>query len=576
MVKIIRWCFNILTVFLLLVVFKLNAFASTTDYIISTVQDFLAMNDPTGNYSLANDLDFSQTPYVPLFTDSVHPFSGTFDGNNHQLIGIDFEVDTSADIDTGLFAYVDHATIKNIRINDVDFSITGNPLDQDSVGILAGTAISSHFTNIKIIRASITTQANVPFIVGGIVGSAMTSDFDHIQADIRYQGDAQYLGGLVGIYMDASSNPIQDIALKVNFDGADIMGGLFGGYYESDVSHLSINRISVRGVMRSDNAASALFGAAYLLELQASDVTTAVSLQANNALASSVYSTVTSDNFITSSTLTRFFSQNSVSLSNSVALLTPPNAFLDTAGCEDCIYLSNQGLIHSSAPALTSTQAQDSSNFPHYDFSTLWVIHPKLNEGRPYLRYGLETLDFEENGGSVLDPQPFFPYEAIPTPLSSTRTGYTFDGWYSDSALTQAFDFSATTHSSSQTLYAKWSLNAYTLRFEENGGSTVSDITQNYASTVNEPTNPTKMGYSFGGWYSDSGFSNVYTFSTMPASNTTLYAKWTSITTPTNPTPEPTVQTAERLPNTGLGLNLNFIVVGLGLVILKTSRKSLH
>ena len=36
--------------------------------------------------------------------------------------------------------------------------------------------------------------------------------------------------------------------------------------------------------------------------------------------------------------------------------------------------------------------------------------------------------------------------------------------------------------------------------------------------------------YTFGGWYSDSGLTAPYTFSTMPASNLVLYAKWTAPT----------------------------------------------
>ena len=42
------------------------------------------------------------------------------------------------------------------------------------------------------------------------------------------------------------------------------------------------------------------------------------------------------------------------------------------------------------------------------------------------------------------------------------------------------------------------------------------------------PSAPTKTGYTFAGWYSNSGLTTPYTFTTMPASNTTAYAKWTA------------------------------------------------
>lgn len=44
---------------------------------------------------------------------------------------------------------------------------------------------------------------------------------------------------------------------------------------------------------------------------------------------------------------------------------------------------------------------------------------------------------------------------------------------------------------------------------------------------VPEPANPTKEGYSFGGWYEDSDFLNLFVFSERQITdNITLYAKW--------------------------------------------------
>ena len=80
------------------------------------------------------------------------------------------------------------------------------------------------------------------------------------------------------------------------------------------------------------------------------------------------------------------------------------------------------------------------------------------------------------------------------------------------------------------TLYAKWTVNNYTISFEENGGSAVLDITQAFGSAVTAPTAPTKEGYTFGGWYSDVALTTAYTFGTMPAQNITLHAKWNVIT----------------------------------------------
>ncbi|GEM_PF-2889573 len=64
--------------------------------------------------------------------------------------------------------------------------------------------------------------------------------------------------------------------------------------------------------------------------------------------------------------------------------------------------------------------------------------------------------------------------------------------------------------------------------FETNGGSTIKPVVQVEGSAVSLPTNPSKDGYDFSGWYSDSGLTTPYTFTIMPVDNVTIYAKWTS------------------------------------------------
>jgi uncharacterized repeat protein (TIGR02543 family) len=138
------------------------------------------------------------------------------------------------------------------------------------------------------------------------------------------------------------------------------------------------------------------------------------------------------------------------------------------------------------------------------------------------------TITFDVNGGTDVSPLNALYGSLITAPTAPTKTGYTFDGWYSDQALTQVYTFN--TMPTDLTLYAKWNPAPFTISFEENGGSVVNSITQNYLTIVNEPNNPVKSGYTFGGWYTDDGsFEQAFTFSSMPASNTTLYAKWTPI-----------------------------------------------
>jgi uncharacterized repeat protein (TIGR02543 family) len=116
----------------------------------------------------------------------------------------------------------------------------------------------------------------------------------------------------------------------------------------------------------------------------------------------------------------------------------------------------------------------------------------------------------------------------ITAPVNPTRSGYTFAGWFSDEALTTAYTFS-TMPSQATTLYAKWTINEYTITFNSNGGTSVTAITQDFGTAITAPADPTRSGYTFAGWFSNEALTTSYTFSTMPSQATTLYAKWTGI-----------------------------------------------
>ena len=65
-----------------------------------------------------------------------------------------------------------------------------------------------------------------------------------------------------------------------------------------------------------------------------------------------------------------------------------------------------------------------------------------------------------------------------------------------------------------------------TITFEENGGTIVSNITQEYGTTLIQPTDPILEWHTFDGWYSDSELSTTFAFTNTMPTNITLYAKW--------------------------------------------------
>ncbi len=70
---------------------------------------------------------------------------------------------------------------------------------------------------------------------------------------------------------------------------------------------------------------------------------------------------------------------------------------------------------------------------------------------------------------------------------------------------------------------------SFTVSFEENGGSAVSDITKIGGSIMGALPVPARPGYKFGGWFTDNGtFKNEFKLKLFPKENVTLYAKWTA------------------------------------------------
>ena len=67
----------------------------------------------------------------------------------------------------------------------------------------------------------------------------------------------------------------------------------------------------------------------------------------------------------------------------------------------------------------------------------------------------------------------------------------------------------------------------YTVIFESNGGSVVEKQTVADGQKVSRPEDPTKEGFVFEGWYTDSGMTTAYDFGSEVTESFTLYAKWT-------------------------------------------------
>jgi len=66
-----------------------------------------------------------------------------------------------------------------------------------------------------------------------------------------------------------------------------------------------------------------------------------------------------------------------------------------------------------------------------------------------------------------------------------------------------------------------------TVTFDTNGGSKISSKSVTFGETISKPTDPTKEGFTFAGWYTDAALTQTFDFNTKITKNTTIYAKWT-------------------------------------------------
>ena len=139
------------------------------------------------------------------------------------------------------------------------------------------------------------------------------------------------------------------------------------------------------------------------------------------------------------------------------------------------------------------------------------------------------AVAFDANGGEGTMPSVSgVAYDTeITLPDSTfTRTGHTFQGWALSTDATeyeyrknQKVSNLTAEDGATVTLYAFWSVNAYTITFDSAGGSPVDPITLPFGTEVTAPQNPTREGYSFDGW-------SPAIPETMPAKNQTLTATW--------------------------------------------------
>lgn len=149
------------------------------------------------------------------------------------------------------------------------------------------------------------------------------------------------------------------------------------------------------------------------------------------------------------------------------------------------------------------------------------------------------TITYNANGGTGAPTSQSYQYASTGSinlsNVAPTRVGYNFLGWSLSSTATVRTYYSGQawlrSNTSNYTLYAVWELKKFTISYNANGGVSAPDSqTKTYGVNINVSTSqPTRSGYKFLGWSTNSGDETpMYLSGVTFTSNadTTLYAIW--------------------------------------------------
>ena len=213
----------------------------------------------------------------------------------------------------------------------------------------------------------------------------------------------------------------------------------------------------------------------------------------------------------------------------------------NSSSLSSVVYDLNGNSIDSGYYYLIVDLQQEINNDTYSEFITiintytcLIRVSPGLYSRGEYELSNLATLykiDYEKNGGTFTDTTITTSYNqytsfTLPIPI---KNGYDFKGWYSDYNYNGYIENNGTYNiNQNTTVYAKWQPVNYTISYVLNGGQNVAGNPSTY--TIEESINfaePTREGYDFKGWYTDSSFNQSITkVENGSVGNITLYAKW--------------------------------------------------
>ncbi len=247
--RINKWSIAGFAVILFLVfsIFSTTAKAASEPIVIKDFNDLFVFAQASQGYDyqgktivLENDIEITEIDQAMLDKYGIKhltignkdlPFKGTFDGQGHTIRGLKYDTYIIKDANSGLFSFIENATIQNLIVEDADLDCIFQG------GVVVGHAQSSTLKNITVLNSKlhispannvVSLVTNGGFSGGGIAGiiedtmmyncevSGTEIVNNSTSAITGVGGEGLYMGGLVGW---ASGSNIEYCRARANYTG---------------------------------------------------------------------------------------------------------------------------------------------------------------------------------------------------------------------------------------------------------------------------------------------------------------------------------------------------------------------
>lgn len=485
----------------------------TNPYLIKDAEDLKLLAQKVNNgtnyagkyFKQTANIDLNNEPWTPIGTvinngKDAKPFKGTFDGDGYKITNLKV---TGNSNNAGLFGYTQDATIKNCNV-------TGEVKGFNDVGGIVGNADGK----TQILSCS-------------------------FRGDVT--GEDSYIGGIAGSARGTIKNcyALADVTARI-----EIAGGIAGYAY-----HVTIENCYYSGNVPAGNSAGGIAGF-----VSGSTIKNCVSLAKSVTDGDCVNRIVGDVSRVENVTLTSNYGYNRTKL---VVYGKEGYADIDTTDVKQ-----GTTVFVSKGKLMTDVQKNEAFDWNGFD-KDIWDIPTKAGK-LPSLQKGTypdlpdlpsKDLTIDEtpqhfttrnigNGFVVKVTSEGTLNESIEF-TKEYRLHDTTGEWMSavpntagtyDVKITRAADGDINPFAceipKGLVLTKKRSSSSgaatrtYTAQFDTNGGSAVGKVKTDKNGKIERPADPTKEGYIFVGWYSDSKLTKPFDFSAELTANSTLYAKW--------------------------------------------------